>query len=80
MTEQELRSRIEQFIIDDQAAHDPKIYYDENVLKVVAQNNGNCPCRATPVRCPCPSAWSDLDARGQCRCGLLSREGDSEDG
>lgn len=69
MMEQSTERRVQRFI----ETNDSGMIYNPEVLKVVEQNGGNCPCRSSRVPCPCSNALEDIQKQGQCRCGLIRR-------
>ena len=46
----------------------------DEILLDVEENDFNCPCKAVPVKCPCPAHTAQIESKGECGCGLYWRE------
>lgn len=47
---------------------------DMEILADVEKNDFLCPCRVTPVRCPCPGHAVAIEQVGKCACGLYTKK------
>lgn len=43
----------------------------ESVVKGLVKRQGQCPCRISDTKCPCPDHLDEVFTTGKCHCGLF---------
>ncbi len=45
----------------------------DKVIELIVAKNGDCPCRAISVPCPCPFHIEEIETDGKCHCNLFRK-------
>ena len=48
----------------------------DKIIAAVNKKDGNCPCRLSPVKCPCPMMKVEVKEDGRCTCNLFIKKED----